>query len=459
MKTIFTLLLGMTLGMVGQAQRQQLPNIIVIFADDLGYGDLSCYGHPTIRTPHLDRMAQEGMRFTQFYVAANLCTPSRGALLTGRLPVRLGLTSEVERAVLFPHSGGGLVEEEETIAELLKKKNYRTAIIGKWHLGHLPQFLPEQHGFDYFFGLPYSNDMISVRKPEYPPLPVYKGGQVIETDPDQRTLTPRYTEEAIAFIRENRNRPFFLYYANNFPHVPVHASDAFRGRSKRGLYGDTVEELDWSVGQILKALRELKLDRNTLVIFASDNGAPIGNRQYGDTTGMMEGGSNGMLFGGKGSSFEGGMRVPGIFWWPGRIPAGTITTALGTTMDILPTVAEITGSSLQPGKVYDGTSLMPVLTGKQEEVRDIVYYYHQSTLFAVRKGPWKAHFIGRRPYSTEGLKRHAEPLLYNLDIDPGERYEVGARHPEILQELKQAYEQHNAGVIVPPSQLEIMIQP
>ncbi|MEX2335683.1 MAG: sulfatase [Fulvivirga sp.] len=290
-------------GPVLAQKKAKKPNFIIIFADDLGYGDLGCYGHPTIKTPNLDQMAQEGMRFTQFYVGANVCTPSRAALLTGRLPVRYGLTGG--SGVFFPNSAGGLPQSEVTIAKALKEKAYKTGIIGKWHLGHLPEYLPSSHGFDYYFGISYSNDMIHARNENFPPLPLYRNNEVIEEGIDQTTLTKRYTEEAVDFIKENKNQPFFLYYPNNFPHVPLFASENFKGKSKRGLYGDVVEELDWSVGEILKTLKELNLDKNTLVVFTSDNGPWLTKKERG--------GSAGLLFEGKGSAYEGGMRVPATF--------------------------------------------------------------------------------------------------------------------------------------------------
>jgi len=291
-----------------KAQNQK-PNIIIILADDLGYGDLSCYGHPTIRTPYLDQMAKEGMRFTQFYVAANVCSSSRAALLTGRLPLRNGMAGE-QKVVLFPNSSGGLPASEITIAEALKSAGYSTGIIGKWHLGHLPQYLPAKQGFDYFYGIPYSNDMNSIRNKSNPPLPLYKDSKVIGENPDQSLSTKNYTEEAINFIKRNKTKPFFLYYANHFPHEPLSVSNDFKGKSKRGLYGDVVAELDWSVGQVLKTLREQKLDKNTLVIFTSDNGPTLQHREAG--------GSAGLLYEGKKTTYEGGMRVPAIAWWPGK---------------------------------------------------------------------------------------------------------------------------------------------
>lgn len=443
---IFTFLILLSLPSYGQ--KNSKPNIIVIFADDLGYGDLGCYGHPTIQTPYLDQMAAEGMRFTQFYVGADVCTPSRAALLTGRLPIRFGMAGE-GRGVLFPDSGAGLPHSEVTIASLLKEAGYSTGMIGKWHLGHLPEFMPNTHGFDYFFGTPYSNDMRPASNPKLPPFPLYRNEEVIERGIQQETLTKRYTEEAVKFIRENKEEPFFLYYPSNFPHVPLYASEDFVGKSRRGLYGDVVSELDWSVGEILKELKDLGIDDSTLVIFTSDNGPWLSQKE--------EGGSSGLLFEGKGSTYEGGMRVPGIFWWPGTIPARGSTEALGTTMDLLPTFARLAGIPLPEGKVLDGVDLMPVLSGQEQAVREFVYYYHRSELYAIRKGPWKAHFTTRPSYSAEPAKRHETPLLYNMEADPSEKYNVNDQYPEQLLEIQKEYKRHVESFTPAASIMEIKI--
>ncbi len=419
------------------AAAQSKPNFVFFFADDLGYGDLACYGHPTIRTPNLDRMAAEGMRFTQFYSAANVCTPSRAALLTGRLPIRSGLTR-----VLFPYSTGGIPDSEVTIAELLKKAGYTTACIGKWHLGHRPQYLPTRHGFDRYFGLPYSNDMTTAHNPRAaryhpPPLPLMRGERVIEQEPDQRYLTRRYTEEAIAFIRDavGRKRPFFLYLPYTMPHVPLFASERFRGRSLRGRYGDAVEEIDWSVGEILRMLKELGVDGDTLVMFSSDNGPWL--------TKKLDGGSAGLLREGKATTWEGGHREPFLARWPGHVPAAVTTQAFGTTMDILPTLAALAGVKPPEDLVLDGADLSAVLLKNDPGREPLFFYYEGAEVWAVRKGPWKIHVKTREPASGKPeAVGHDPPLLYHLLHDPGEHYDVAAEHPAVVEELLALIRKH-----------------
>ncbi len=413
------------------------PNLVILFADDLGYGDLGCYGHPTMRTPHLDRMAVEGVRFTQFYAAAPVCTPSRAALLTGRLPIRSGLTR-----VLFPYSDGGIQDNEVTIAEALKPAGYATACVGKWHLGHLPQYLPTRHGFDRYFGIPYSNDMARpfATGPRYnpgPPLPLMRNEEIIETNPDQAELTPRYTAEATAFIRDaaRARKPFFLYLPYTFPHVPLFASARFQGKSARGLYGDVVEEIDWSVGEILGALRHNKVDRDTLVMFTSDNGPWLIKKE--------EGGSAGLLREGKGSTWEGGMREPFLARWPGRIPAGTVSAEFGSTMDLFPTCLAAAGLPLPPGIAYDGQDLGPYLRREKSGREALLYYYSDTELRAVRKGPWKLHVASNAPWDgPPGVQKHDPPLLFHLLHDPSERYDLAAKHPDVVRELLGAIEEH-----------------
>lgn len=427
------------------AATAKAPNVVIIFADDLGYGDLGSYGHPTLKTPHLDQMAREGMRFTQFYVASSVCTPSRAALLTGRLPVRTGMhSSQTSGNVLYPNSTGGLPQTEVTLARALKSKQYQTALVGKWHLGHLPQFMPTSHGFDFFFGIPYSNDMQGGKK-NLPPLPLYKDGKVLEKDPDQRQLTKRYTQEAIGFIQKNKDKPFFLYYANHAPHVPLYASEQFKGKSRRGLYGDVVEELDWSVGQLLQTLKDLKLDQNTLVVFTSDNGPWIGKNENG--------GSAGPLLKGKGTAYEGGFRVPFIAWWPGQIAPNQTNADIGTTLDLFPTVLQLAKVPLPANKVFDGTDMLPLLKGQPSQGKNLVYYYIKDKLCAVRKGPWKAVFSGDELYNQKAVIENP-PLLFNLELDPSERNDVKAKHPKIVEDMRQEYEKQLANVVPVASQLE-----
>lgn len=447
---ISQLLLAAALFASADAQADK-PNVIVVFADDLGYGDLGCYGHPTIRTPHLDRMAAEGMRFTDFYAAAPVCTPSRAALLTGRYAVRSGMASE-KRRVLFPNSAGGLPDGEITIAEGLKKSGYVTAAIGKWHQGHLPQYLPTKQGFDSWFGLPYSNDMDGV--PGYKGehrwaannVPLMRNEEIVERPADQTTLTRRYTEEAVKVIKANREKPFFLYLAHTMPHVPLFASGAFAGKSPRGIYGDVVEELDWSVGQVLEALRAEGLDRKTLVVFTSDNGPWLIRNENG--------GSAGLLREGKGSTWEGGMREPGIFWWPGRIAAGSVARDIACTLDLLPTFFKLAGAEVPADRPIDGVDLSPLLFGKGPGARQSLLYYRDTTVFAVRKGPWKMHVATQSAFGGDGPKKHEPPLLFNLNVDPSERFDVGAKHAEVIAELKKVIADHEATVTAVENQLD-----
>lgn len=434
-------------------------NFIIIMTDDQGYGDLGCYGHPTIKTPNIDRMAAEGQRWMSFYSAANVCTPSRAGLLTGRHPVRSGMCSD-RRGVLFPNSDGGLPQTEITIAKLLKTAGYRTAAIGKWHLGHLPQYLPTEHGFDSYYGIPYSNDMdrvstLPVReavmnpKTEYFQVPLMRNKEVIEKPADQATLTKRYTEEAVKFISANRKNPFFLYLAHSFPHVPLFASESFRDTSARGLYGDVIEEIDWSVGQILKALKDQKLDKKTVVIFTSDNGPWVLYDEHG--------GSAGPLFGAKGTGYEGGQRVPGIFWAPGRIQPGVITD-MGSSLDILPTFAKLAHVDLPADRVYDGYDLTPVLEGNAASPRNEMFFYHGTRMFAARKGEYKLYFYENNPAGYPGRVKKLDTLqLFNLAHDPSEKYDIASDHPEVIKEIEALVEQHRLTVEPVESQLEKII--
>ena len=433
------------------------PNFVVILADDLGYGDLACYGHPTIQTPHLDRMAREGMRFTQFYSAAEVCTPSRAALLTGRLPPRSGMCSS-KRRVLFPDSKSGLPADEVTIAELLKTKGYATACIGKWHLGHLPPYLPGKHGFDYYFGIPYSNDMDRVPtspkgraafltpKSEYWNVPLIRNAEVVERPADQHTVTRRYADEAARFIREHKDQPFFLYLPHTMPHVPLFASEKFAKTSRRGLFGDVVEEVDQAVGTVLQTLRDEKLAENTLVIFTSDNGPWL--------TQGEQGGSAGLLRDGKGSTWEGGMREPAIAWRPGTVPAAAVCRELASTLDLLPTFCAQAGVPAPQDRPLDGYDISPALAGEKSP-RNEMFYYRAYDLMAVRMGPWKAHFLTQTGYGQPRPETHDPPLLFNLDNDPGENYNVAAAHPEVLTEIGKLVEKHKAGMKPAESQLEL----
>ncbi|MEX0938622.1 MAG: sulfatase [Pirellulales bacterium] len=443
---------------VTQAQEDRPPNVVVIFADDLGYGDLGCFGHPTIRTPQLDRMAREGMKLTQFYSAASVCTPSRAALLTGRLPIRSGMCSD-RRRVLFPDSKGGLPAEEITLAEALKVQGYATACVGKWHLGHLPQFLPTSSGFDSYFGIPYSNDMDRVgdapggraafndSRSQYWNVPLMRDTQVVERPADQTTITRRYTEAAVEFIGKHQQEPFFLYFAHTMPHVPLFASEDFAGSSRRGLFGDVIEEIDWSVGQVLDALRESGLDRRTLVIFTSDNGPWL--------TFHEQGGSAGLLRDGKGSTWEGGMREPTIAWWPGRIAAGSVAAELASTLDIFATAHKLAGAELPDDRTLDSYDMSPILFDDGKGAREEMFYYRGTRLMAVRLGPWKAHFITQPAYGGGGQQEHDPPLLFHLDHDPSEKYNRAEEHPEVLARIQDLVERHRETLDAPASQLEI----
>jgi len=438
-----------------RAQPRRPPNFIIILADDQGYGDLGSYGHPTIRTPNLDRMAAEGQRWTSFY-AAPVCTPSRAQLMTGRLAVRTGLAG----GVLFPDSTGGLQPTEITIAEVLKARGYATAAVGKWHLGVLPEYLPMNQGFDSYFGIPYSNDMDQTggtltaderfrrymdAKIEYFNVPLMRNATIVERPAEQTTITKRYTDEGIQFIRAHRNQPFFLYLAHNLPHMPLFRSKEFEHHSQRGLYGDAVEEIDSNVGRILAALRELKLESNTLVLYTSDNGpwAPS----------LEQGGSAGLLRGAKASTWEGGMRVPAVFWWPGTITS-SVATGLGSELDLLQTFASLAGAQAPTDRVLDGYDLSPTLKGNGPSPRHSLFYYASTgagVLSAVRHDSFKAHFV----VPTDGAAAAAavNPQLYNLDEDPSEKFDLAAKRPDVLAELRALADEHAKTVVTVKNQI------
>jgi arylsulfatase A-like enzyme len=430
------------------------PNIVIILADDMGYGELECYGHPRFRTPNLDRMAAEGVRMTQLNTPMPFCAPTRAALLTGRYPFRCGLTSNPD-----PESGPAsdaiaLPAGEVTLAQALRGAGYKTGMAGKWHLGHKkPEYLPSRRGFDEYFGIPYSNDMRPVR--------LLDGETEVEYPVVQATLTRRYTERAIRFIEHNRDRPFFFYFAHAMPHKPLACSEPFYKKSGAGLYGDALAELDWSVGQVLGRLKELGLDERTLVIFTSDNGP-------------WYGGSTGGLRGMKGTTWEGGYRVPCIARWPGRLPAGRVCDEVAVTMDLFATAMAAAGVALPGDRVIDGQDLLPVLAGNARSRHDVIFGHAGPKLATVRDGRWKLHVLPPRdrrddpaagrwidprapdgvtilapfeqsqPDEYPGLRTGDETRamsLFDLGDDPGEQHDVAAKHPDVVARLKARYDQ------------------
>ena len=400
------------------AKSERPPNFIFILADDLGYQDVGCFGSPLIKTPNLDRMASEGMRFTDFYSAAPVCTPSRAALMTGCYPMRVGLP-----AVLSATTGleMGISSDEILLPQLLKTRGYATACIGKWHLGYDKRFLPTRHGFDYFYGLPHSNDM---NKPE--PVPLMRGEHVIERPAIIETLTERYTDEAIKFITKHKDEPFFLYLPHTFPHTPLAASERFKGKSERGLYGDVVETIDWSAGRILDTLKELGLDENTLVIFTSDNGPWLIKGK--------DGGSALPLRGGKAQTWDGGMREPCIMRWPGHIPSGSTCSEMATMMDVYPTLAHLSGAKVPTDRIIDGKDIRPLMTGEKDakSPHDVFFYYRVDRLEAVRSGKWKLIL----PHKDVSTKEDVPPALYDLKTDIGETTDLSVKYPSIVKRLQ-----------------------
>lgn len=419
------------------ATQQNRPlNYVVIFVDDLGYGDIGPFGSQLNRTPNLDRMADEGRKFTNFYVAAAVCTPSRAALMTGCYAQRVdmglnALPGSVNNIVLFPGDPKGLHPDEVTIAEVLKQKGYATACIGKWHLGDQPAFLPTRQGFDYYYGIPFSNDMGYDNAIPYPPLPLLKNEEVVEEEPDQRFLTKRYTEEAISFVEEHQDQPFFIYLPHSMVHWPHYASPAFKDKSRNGIYGDVVEEIDWSVGQILDKLAALDLDQQTLVLFTSDNG---GGGARGNVV------SNLPLRAHKGNMCDGGIRVCTIAWCPGFVPAGTVCDELSTAMDLMPTFANLSNAELPGDRILDGKDIGPLLRGDEnaESPHEAFFYRRGLDLYAVRSGPWKL-FVRDNPAPLRGERRPQlikAGTLYNLHNDIGETTDMSHQHPEIVARLE-----------------------
>ncbi len=413
------------------------PNVVIIFADDQGYADVGCFGAQGFETPNLDRMASEGMRFMSFYVAQAVCGASRAALLTGCYPNRIGI-----RGAPGPKTNFGIHADELLIPELLKQRGYATAIYGKWHLGHHEKFLPTNHGFDDYYGLPYSNDMWPYHPTagdRFPALPLIEGTKIIEYNPDQTKLTTSYTERAVKFINNNKDRPFFLYVPHAMPHVPLFVSEKFKDKSEQGLYGDVISEIDWSVGEILGALKENGLDDKTLVIYTSDNGPWL---SYGNHAG-----SAGPLREGKGTTWEGGVREPCIMRWPGQIPAGRECREMAATIDILPTIAGITGTKL-PNHPIDGKDIWSLMSGKPgaKTPHEVYYYYWIEHLQAIRSGKWKLHFPHRYRSLTGTPGKDGRPngytqeetglALYDLENDIGETTDVKEKHPDVVKRLK-----------------------
>ena len=404
---------------------ERAPNVVLIFCDDLGYGDVGCYGGP-IPTPNIDRIAREGMRFTHYCSANPVCSPSRAALLTGRYPTRVSGPD-----VLFPRSTTGLPDDEKTLAQLLKPRGYRTSCVGKWHLGHLPPYLPTQRGFDEYFGIPYSNDMS--------PRVLLDGTEVVEQEATLETLTPRYTERAVRFIEKSKGSPFFLYMPHTYPHIPLAASERMRGKSPLGIYGDVIAELDWSVGEVLSAVRRIGAERETLVLFSSDNGPWFQ-------------GSPGRLRGRKGMTWEGGVRVPFLARWPGRIGAGKVSEALISAMDVVPTVAKLSGATL-PDKPVDGVDIWPILSGARQQVdREALLYFMSQDLQCARLGRWKLHVARHNsviyaPAPAAGRQSYAlgRPELYDLATDADESYDVAEQHPEVVRDIQARIDRLMAG--------------
>ena len=459
---LVNLIFNYTENLISKLAPDKKPNFIVVFVDDMGYGDLGSYGHPTIYTPNLDKMAYEGQKWTQFYSASSVCTPSRAALLTGRLPIRNGMIGKRNR-VLFPNSKYGLPNSEITIAEKLKESGYKTAAIGKWHLGHKKEYLPLQHGFDYYYGIPYSNDMDKMNGETCCPgskywqkyenknpgstkfynVPLIENNDIIERPVDQTTITKRFSDKAVEFIKNNKEDNFFIYLAHNLPHIPLYASDNFLGKSKRGLYGDVIEEIDHGMGLIMEELKKNHLDKNTIVVFTSDNGPWLPFETHS--------GSAGLLREGKGTTWEGGQRIPGIFWGAGIKPG--VINDLGSTMDIFPTLLEMSNTNMFDDRIIDGVSIKNTLLKHEPSKRETIFYYRSREIYAVRYGDYKAHLITQGAYNyPKGSDKKIIldiPLLYNLNIDPSEKYNIADKNPEILLEIDKIIEKHKKNLKAP----------
>jgi len=414
--------------MNAKAQPAGKPNIILINCDDLGYGDLGCYGSQVNKTPALDRLAAEGVRFTDFYMASPVCSPSRGAMLTGCYPRRIGFGTFEGRWVLYPGQAVGLNPSEITFARLLLNAGYATKIVGKWHCGDQKEFLPTRHGFESYYGLPYSNDM-GVRKKDdkFPPLPLLRDEEVIQQQPDQAALTERYVEESVRFIRANARRPFFLYLAHMHVHLPIYAPERFLKSSGNGKYGAAVECIDWAAAVIMHELKTLGLDENTLVIFTSDNGSIC----------RGHGGSNGPLRGIKATTWEGGQRVPCIMRWPAKIPKGMVCKELAASLDFYPTFAAIGGAALPDDRIIDGKNILPLMqSAGAKSPRELFFYYMRDKLEAVRNSEWKLH-VRKQDWTQAGQKEDQEiKELYNLRSDPGETRNLYSDYPEVVKELE-----------------------
>jgi arylsulfatase A len=429
-------LLGTTASAAGR-----LPNFVIIYIDDMGYGDIGPFGAEGYPTPNLDRMAEEGRRFTDFYVTQAVCSASRAGLLTGCYNVRVGILGALNH-----RANHGISSDEMTIAGVVKQKGYATACFGKWHLGHHPRFLPTNHGFDEYVGLPYSNDMWPGHPTggkTYPDLPLLEGTKVIDADvtaQDQEQLTTLYTEKAVDFINRNKEKPFFLYVPHSMVHVPLYVSDKFRGKSERGLFGDVVMEIDWSVGRILDTLRRNNLEKDTMVVFTADNGPWL---SYGDHAGTA-----GPLREGKGTMFDGGCREPTLMWWPGTIPAGSVCATPAMTIDLLPTMAALIDAPLPKNKI-DGKNIWPLIAGEEDAAspHEAYFFYYGPQLHAMRMGQWKLHFphdyrtLSRRKGGTGGIPVDYDPAkielsLFDLENDIAESNDVKDRHPEVLAKMQ-----------------------